>query len=107
MAAELGSEDQQRSFRSALHVVADALSAHGFAAQAQREGGELRLVAQHCPFGDVAVEHPVICAVDRGMVRGLLGSMVGETLVELSSSVAQGDDQCVTVAEPVAESRSA
>ncbi len=101
MAAELGSADQQRSFRSALHVVADALSAHGFAAHADRRGEELRLVAQHCPFGDVAVEHPVICAVDRGMVRGLLDSMVGETTVELSSSVAQGDDRCVVGAEPV------
>ncbi len=107
MAAELGSDDQQRSFRSALHVVADALSAHGFAAHAHREGDELRLVAQHCPFGDVAVEHPVICAVDRGMVRGLLGAMVGETLVELSSSVALGDDQCVAVAEPVTRAASA
>lgn len=96
MADSMGpSADSQRSFRSALHVVADALSAHGFAAHAERHGDELRIVAGHCPFGDVAIEHPVICAVDRGMVKGLLGSLYGETEVALSSSVALGDDECI------------
>lgn len=86
----------QKSFRSALHTVADALSAHGFAAHAERQGEELRIVAGHCPFGDVAIEHPVICAVDRGMVKGLLGNLYGETSVVLGASVAHGDDACVT-----------
>ncbi len=86
---------QRRSFRSALHVVADALSAHGFAAHTEREGDDLRIVSTHCPFGDVAIEHPVICAVDRGMVRGLLASLYGETEVVLESSLARGDDSCV------------
>lgn len=96
MATAMGpSGDAQRSFRSALHVVADALSAHGFAAHAERHGDELRIVSGHCPFGDVAIEHPVICAVDRGMVEGLLSSLYGETKVALSSSVAKGDAECV------------
>lgn len=96
MAQAMGaSADGQRSFRSSLHVVADALSSHGFAAHAEREGDELRIVSGHCPFGDVAIEHPVICAVDRGMVKGLLGSLYGETEVALSSSVALGDDECI------------
>lgn len=86
----------QRSFRSALHVVADALSSHGFSAHAERHGEELRIVSGHCPFGDVAIEHPVICAVDRGMVKGMLGSIYGETRVVLGGSVARGDDACVT-----------
>jgi predicted ArsR family transcriptional regulator len=100
MASTLGAkganESGQRSFRSALHVVADALSAHGFAAHAERVGDELRIVSGHCPFGDVAIEHPVICAVDRGMVKGLLGSLYGETEVALLGSVARGDTACVT-----------
>ncbi|MEM7341675.1 MAG: helix-turn-helix domain-containing protein [Actinomycetota bacterium] len=96
MAASMGDAvDGQRSFRSALHVVADALSAHGFSAHAERHGEELRIVSGHCPFGDVAIEHPVICAVDRGMVKGLLGPLYGETEVALSSSVALGDDECI------------
>lgn len=97
MAANMQSDNAaQRSFRSALHVVADALSSHGFAAHAERSGEELRIVSGHCPFGDVAIEHPVICAVDRGMVKGILGTIYGETEVELTGSVARGDDACVT-----------
>jgi predicted ArsR family transcriptional regulator len=96
MAGAMGtSMESQRSFRAALHIVADALSAHGFAAHAERHGDELRIVSRHCPFGDVAIEHPVICAVDRGMVKGLLGSLYGEAEVALSASVAFGDDECV------------
>jgi len=103
MASSLGADhavsDTQRSFRSALHVVADALTAHGFAAHAEKHGNELRIVSEHCPFGDAAIENPVICAVDRGMVRGMLSAIYGETSTELSSSVALGDAVCVTAVE--------
>jgi predicted ArsR family transcriptional regulator len=95
MADEMG-DHTTTSFRSALHTVADALSAHGFAAHAEKEGNKLRIVTEHCPFGDAAVEHPVICAVDRGMVKGMLGNLYGETSVDLSSSLASGDEHCVT-----------
>jgi predicted ArsR family transcriptional regulator len=95
MAANAGLA-QTRSFRAALHAVADALSAHGFAAHAEKDDGDLRIVTEHCPFGEAAVEHPVICAVDRGMVRGMLGSFYGETSVDLTSSRPSGDEHCVT-----------
>jgi predicted ArsR family transcriptional regulator len=86
-----------RSVRTALHSIADALSAHGFAAHAEREGDTLRLVAEHCPFGETAVQHPVLCALDRGMVSGMLTSLYrGETSVDLQSSRSMGDAVCVT-----------
>lgn len=97
MAKAMGDQAEgQRSFRSSLHIVADALSAHGFAARTERDGDQLRIVTDHCPFGDVVLDHPVICAVDRGMVKGMLGSIYGETAVALSSSIASGDAACVT-----------
>jgi predicted ArsR family transcriptional regulator len=100
MASAMGSSGEgQRSFRSALHAVADALSAHGFAAHAEQQGDQLRIVSDHCPFGDTAIEHPVICAVDRGMVAGMLESLYGATTAEIESSVALGGDQCVTAVE--------
>jgi predicted ArsR family transcriptional regulator len=86
----------QRSFRTALHAVADALTAHGFAAHAERHGDGLRIVSDHCPFGGAAIEHPVICAVDRGLVRGMLGALYGEADAATSSSRPMGDDHCVT-----------
>ena len=89
-------EAMQRSFRAALHAVADALTAHGFAAHAEKRGNALRIVSEHCPFGDVAIEHPVICAVDRGLVKGMLAALYGEAETATKSSLPMGDDVCVT-----------
>lgn len=100
MAAGLDLSAGPRSFRTALHVVADALSAHGFAAHAEKRGDELRIVAENCPFGDAAVEHPVICAVDRGMVQGMLAQLYGPADADTSASLPAGDDHCVTTVQP-------
>ena len=86
----------QRSLRTAMQAVADALTAHGFAAHADQRNNQLRIVNNHCPFGDVAIEHPVICAVDRGMVKGMLGALYGDTSPELQASLPQGDTFCAT-----------
>lgn len=85
-----------RSLRSAMHAVADALSAHGFAAHADQRNNQLRIVSNHCPFGDVAIEHPVICAVDRGMVKGMLQALYGDAEVATMQSLPQGDTFCAT-----------
>ncbi len=107
MAAAMGdAAETQRSFRAALHAVADAMTAHGFAAHVggevsgARVAGEgtplnqLRIVAEHCPFGGAEVVHPVICAVDRGMIRGMMGALYGDNLPTAGSSMLQGDDAC-------------
>jgi len=91
-------EAGHRSMRSAIQAVADALTAHGFAAHAESRNDRLRIINDHCPFGDVAIEHPVICAVDRGMVRGMLGELYSGELgdVTTESSLAAGDTFCTT-----------
>ena len=91
----------RRSLRSAMQSVAAALTAHGFAAHTEGRTGELRIVNDHCPFGDVATDHPVICAVDRGLVKGMLAALVDEpgdpgVDVITASSVARGDTVCAT-----------
>jgi predicted ArsR family transcriptional regulator len=96
MAASLSGGDSQRSFRSALHAVADALTAHGFAAHTEARGDVVSIVAEHCPFGGATVVSPVICAVDRGMVKGMLAALYGETCPETEQSRALGDARCVT-----------
>jgi predicted ArsR family transcriptional regulator len=97
LAGAMAPEQGQRSFRAALHAVADALTAHGFAAHTEERGRTMLLVSEHCPFGDTAVKHPVMCAVDRGLVRGMLSSLYGEDPPsELASSRPQGDEVCVT-----------
>ncbi len=97
LAASMAVGEGQRSFRSALRAVADALTAQGFAAHAEARGQSLALVKEACPFFDAAVQHPVICAVDRGMVRGMLNALYGRaTGPAESSSRAMGDKTCST-----------
>lgn len=96
LAASMSPSDGHRSFRTALHAVADALTAHGFAAHAEPRGNTLAIISEHCPFGDAATQHPVMCAVDRGMVRGMLAGLYGDTTPATTASRAQGDDACVT-----------
>jgi predicted ArsR family transcriptional regulator len=91
----------QRSVRAAMHSIADALTAHGFAAHAEDRGDSTAVVAEHCPFGEAATQHPVICAVDRGLVRGLLAGLCGEVgdapIPVVLSSRARGDDACAAL----------
>ncbi|HLT16027.1 MAG TPA: helix-turn-helix domain-containing protein [Acidimicrobiales bacterium] len=91
-----GRATAQRSLRAALHTVADALTAHGFAAHAERHGNGLRIVSDHCPFGGAAIEHPVICAVDRGLVRGMLGALYGQADAATDETRVDGATRCVT-----------
>lgn len=94
----------QRSLRSAMQAVAAALTAHGFAARTSENvvAGHvdgLRIINDHCPFGSVAVEHPVLCAVDRGMVRGMLSVLYPADHhldVTTEQSKAHGDTMCAT-----------
>jgi predicted ArsR family transcriptional regulator len=102
LAAEMSVGEGQRSVRAAMRVIADALTAHGFAAHAEDTGGGTAVVAEQCPFGTAAASHPVLCAVDRGMVKGLLSGLCGDgadgaTPVVLSSR-ARGDDTCAALA---------
>jgi predicted ArsR family transcriptional regulator len=81
-----------------MQAVADAFTAHGFAAHAEARGnGTLAIINESCPFGvDVASQNPVICAVDRGMVRGMLAGLYGDAVAATEESRAQGADHCVT-----------
>lgn len=96
LAAQMNPGDTHRSMRSALHAVADALTAHGFAAHTEAREDGLAIVAGHCPFGELSSTHPVICAVDRGMVRGMLSTLYGDSTPAMTASRPQGDDVCVT-----------
>lgn len=97
LADDMSSGDRQRSSRVALHAIADALTAHGFEAHAEARGGSLALVKESCPFFDTARQHPVICAVDRGMVRGMLAGLSGGSVTGTESSRALGDAACITL----------
>jgi predicted ArsR family transcriptional regulator len=97
LATRMAPNEGQRSVKAALAAVADALTAHGFAARTGTAGGGLTIVAEACPFGISAQRFPhVMCAIDRGMVRGLLSGLYGETHPEQSETRPAGAPHCVT-----------
>src|SRR5918997_2252454 len=95
LAASMAPGEGHRSLQAALHAVADALTAHGFASHTEPRDGVLAIISEQCPFGGAAVQHPVICAVDRGIVKGMLDTLYGDTVPETSASRPHGDDICV------------
>ena len=54
LAGQMSPGDTQRSLRTAMHAIADTLTAHGFAAHAEDHGATTAVVADNCPFGDAA-----------------------------------------------------
>ncbi len=97
LASQIAPGEGQRSVQAALNAVADALTAHGFAAHAEARGASLAVVADNCPFGGANAVHPVLCAVDRGMVRGMLAGLHGSPIPVTMSSRARGDASCAAV----------
>jgi predicted ArsR family transcriptional regulator len=96
LAARMDPGEGHRSARTAIAAVADALTAHGFAARAEPRGDEFAIVSECCPFGDTAQRYPhVVCALDRGMIRGMLAGLYGETSPHFESSRPDGSDHCV------------
>jgi predicted ArsR family transcriptional regulator len=97
LAADMEPSEGHRSVRAAVTSVAEALTAHGFAAHAESKGGEMLIVAEQCPFGEAAQLFPhVVCAVDRGMIRGMLAGLYGETHPHFSATRPAGDANCIT-----------
>lgn len=96
LAARMEPGTGHRSARTAIAAVADALTAHGFAAHTEARGDELAIVSECCPFGETAQQYPhVVCALDRGMIRGMLAGLYGETTPHFEASRPDGDDHCV------------
>jgi predicted ArsR family transcriptional regulator len=96
LAARMAPSEGHRSVKTALATVAEALTAHGFSAHAESKGASLTIVSEHCPFGAAAQAYPhVVCAVDRGLIRGLMSGLYGDTQPIFEASRPDGDDHCV------------
>jgi predicted ArsR family transcriptional regulator len=96
IASELPRGQLQGDIGSVMSFIADALTAHGFASK-QDPNDQLKVVNTCCPFGTAAVDHPVLCAVERGMIRGMLASLFDENIAITVSSRARGDLNCSVI----------
>jgi len=81
-----------------VRVLAQALSADGYAASASqaKSGGE-QLCQHHCPVAHVAAEFPQLCEAETEAFAQLLG-----TPVQRLATIAHGDGVCTTHVSPPA-----
>ena len=73
-------------------ALADALSADGFAAAAERAPGGVQLCQHHCPVAHAAADMPELCEAETAMFARLLGRHV-----QRLATIAHGDHVCTTV----------
>ena len=94
LAEAIGPTDSSRSVKTAMVSIAGLLTAHGFAARAEEHDSAQSVVSENCPFGSAAQHHPVLCAVDRGLIAGMLDGLGAERSLVTLTSRARGDDTC-------------
>ena len=86
--------DSARSVKTAMSSIAGLLTAHGFAARTEDVESRATVVSENCPFGTAATHHPVLCAVDRGLIAGMLEGLGAEHTSVTLTSRARGDATC-------------
>ena len=73
LAQEVGAPDDA-GYAEAVQAIAVAMTGLGFSVDPDIEAQ--RLLTSHCPFGEAATDHPdVVCALDKGIVSGLVGAL--------------------------------
>ena len=81
-----------------VEAAADVMRGLGFDISAEASGCEYQTI--HCPFGKVALEHPrVVCALDRGLVAGLMQALGQPADVTLVPHTTLGE-RCITTILP-------
>ncbi len=81
-------------------VLADVLTARGYAAQTREAGPGVQLCQNHCPVAHVAAEFPELCEAETHAFAELLG-----THVQRLSTIARGDSACTTHVPPASPDR--
>jgi predicted ArsR family transcriptional regulator len=86
--------ESTRTVKNAMESIAGILTAHGFDAHTEEKGSSQSVVSDNCPFGAAATQHPVLCAVDRGLISGMLEGLGAKSTRVTLTSRARGEDTC-------------
>jgi predicted ArsR family transcriptional regulator len=94
LGAAVSPTDSNRTVKNAMSAIAGLLTAHGFDARAEEDDTGQSVVSENCPFGSAATHHPVLCAVDRGLIAGMLEGLGAQKSPITLTSRARGDATC-------------
>ena len=80
-----------------VRVVAETMQGLGFRTDLGSDSSECAYQTTHCPFGKVALENPrIVCALDRGLVAGLMTAM-NETVDVIVAPHTRIGEPCTTL----------
>ena len=94
LGVNINAADSTVTARSAMASIAGLLTAHGFDARVEEGDTSQSVVSENCPFGTAAQHHPVLCAVDRGLIKGMREGLGAKSSRVTLTSRARGDDFC-------------
>jgi predicted ArsR family transcriptional regulator len=94
---DLGDTVTADDLEERLGQLAEALSAAGFSASVDDDGGSFTLTQQHCAIENVARDHPEICAFEAATFAAVLGT---DVQLRRRATVARGADACVCCVTP-------
>lgn len=94
LASQIPTTVHATDLRSVMAAIAEALSAHGFSTPQEIRKHHYKVINYSCPFGITAIEHPVLCAVDRGIIKGMLSALYPTDMPITLRSKARGDIDC-------------
>jgi len=80
-----------------LEQLASSLSAAGFRASVDEDGGRFSLTQDHCAIYDVAKDHPEVCAYEAATFSQVLGR---DVILSRRETLAAGAPACVCTVTP-------
>lgn len=94
IAKTISPTESHKSLKSALKIIAWALTSKGFGSELDETSASL--TNRYCPFGLKENVNPVLCAFEKGLVEGMLAALCGNDIKVKSLSRAKGDLACKT-----------
>ena len=79
------------SIATRAEAMAEALTAHGYAASTETAAAGTQICQHHCPVAHVAAEFPQLCEAETRAFENVLG-----TYVQRLATIAHGDGVCTT-----------
>jgi predicted ArsR family transcriptional regulator len=95
LATEYADQVQGLSMEERLDFVKTLLAEEGFTVEWEKNGDEYRIHEVSCPYYQIGVNHPEVCAVDQALISKMLA-----VPAEKVQCVLSGSAHCIYVVQP-------
>lgn len=89
IASEYGEELKGKSLDERIERLKKIMTREGFIIETKRNGDSITLTTMSCPYHQIGLEHPDICALDHALISELLS-----TPIVIDTCIFKGSDHC-------------